>query len=457
MRLINIYTLELEEFFTAEIPYYYILSHRWGPDEVSYKEYVKKKKTDSPGYRKIIDACDFARTWQSSQEIRLEVRYLWIDTCCIDKRSSAELSEAINSMFKWYQKARVCFVYLADVPGKEGATGARQLAFERSDWFTRGWTLQELLAPFKVVFCDAMWHSLGWISKSSRDGAEHRGDRQSFDLFDIVVKRTGIPMLILMTPFVPVRSESSIAQRMSWAARRTTTRIEDEAYCLLGIFDINMPLLYGEGSKAFRRLQEEILRKSQDQSILAWGISVDTSAERVAFDPKSELMRMDTGGWTLLAPSPRWFNDCGNIVFKAASKAKPSQPIHMTAEGVETKAVLRLVDSRALRRGRYESALRTFTVQALELNCKCAPMTEFTYEALPYLALLLVPRNRDSEQDPKERQYYGRLDSTSLPSVDDLFEGNTMSSVPSVRARIVVPQETSSQAYWEYYLSFIQD
>jgi hypothetical protein len=160
----------------------------------------------------------------------------------IDKRSCAELTEAINSMYKWYQNAQKCYVYLYDVPKKP---------WEDSDWFTRGWTLQELIAPSHLVFYDSNWTRLGTKE----------------DLKSDISRLTGIPESVLLglTPMlVPV------ADKMSWASRRRTTRTEDMAYCLMGIFDVNMPLLYGEGPKAFKRLQEEIIRQNNTHTIFAW-------------------------------------------------------------------------------------------------------------------------------------------------------------------------------------------
>jgi hypothetical protein len=180
------------------------------------------------GYSKIRGCCKAAAADG--------FEYVWIDTCCIDKTSSSELSEAINSMYKWYQEAEVCYVYLADVFPDISTS-----SFAKSRWFTRGWTLQELIAPSSVIFFDAHWRDIG--TKAS--------------LVKPIAEITGIHIDALSNGRV---SRFSVAQRMSWASRRETTREEDIAYCLLGIFSINMPLLYGEGQKAFLRLQEEIMK-----------------------------------------------------------------------------------------------------------------------------------------------------------------------------------------------------
>ena len=170
---------------------------------------------------------------------------LWIDTCCIDKTSSADLSEAIDSMYGWYEKAQVCYVYMADVLASN-----EYLPFRESRWFSRGWTLQELLAPWTVVFYDRNWNDIG----------------TKWGLIDEISLRTGITHQQMID-----HTRVNIAAKMSWAATRRTTRLEDTAYCLMGLFDINMPLLYGEGSKAFIRLQHEIMLMHEgDESIFAW-------------------------------------------------------------------------------------------------------------------------------------------------------------------------------------------
>lgn len=179
--------------------------------------------------------------------------YIWIDSCCIDKTSSSELSEAINSMYAWYGDARICYAYLADVPPGE-TTQSEDSDFRRSRWFTRGWTLQELIAPAKLVFLCAEWETIG---------SKH-------DLVDVLEEITGIDRDALLLDGTDL-NKFSVAQRFSWASMRETERVEDHAYSLMGLFDINMPTLYGEGERAFRRLQEEILRRTPDQSLFAWG------------------------------------------------------------------------------------------------------------------------------------------------------------------------------------------
>ncbi|PIL26915.1 hypothetical protein GSI_10053 [Ganoderma sinense ZZ0214-1] len=233
---------------------YAILSHVWGPDEQSFQSIQALQKSCTESGRnprdyvsdKIRECCKLAE--QDGYD------WVWVDTCCIDKTSSAELSEAINSMFRYYSLANVCYAFLADVPTADMAVlTSEKSAFRRSRWHKRGWTLQELLAPAKLLFVSGSWEMLG--SKA--------------DLSDVLEQVTRVPADVLLN-----REEfinTSVAQRMSWAAGRVTTRPEDEAYCLMGIFQINMPTLYGEGRRAFRRLQQEIMRHYADTSLFAWG------------------------------------------------------------------------------------------------------------------------------------------------------------------------------------------
>ena len=182
--------------------------------------------------------------------------------CCIDKTSSAELSEAINSMFRWYEKAKVCYAYLSDVSGD--ANLKKDVSeFVGSRWFTRGWTLQELVAPKSVLFYSRRY--TGWHFLGTKE-----------DLCDHISAVTGIDTDTLYGAGLEL---ASVARKMSWASHRETTRVEDTAYCLLGIFDVNMPLLYGEGKKAFLRLQEEILRSSYDYSLFAWGLNLTSVSD----------------------------------------------------------------------------------------------------------------------------------------------------------------------------------
>jgi len=244
------YALRLKYFSSSEDVDYAILSHTWGEEEILLADITYRVAENNKGYEKVIGAMRQAR--------ESDLDYIWIDTCCIDKTSSVELSEAINSMYLWYKHAAVCYVYLADV-STDRTTGAASpskelyMDFYDSGWFTRGWTLQELLAPRDVKFFSQGWHYLG-----SKD-----------EYSELICRRTKIEVDFLLG--ARPLGTASIAKRMSWSARRRTTRHEDLAYCMMGIFSVNMPLLYGEGGqKAFLRLQEEIMRDSDDESLFAW-------------------------------------------------------------------------------------------------------------------------------------------------------------------------------------------
>ncbi|KAK0129725.1 hypothetical protein ONS96_000285 [Cadophora gregata f. sp. sojae] len=264
MRLLRTTTLELEDFMGIS-PAYAILSHRWQDDEVSFQDMMNGEAANKAGYSKIKKCCREA----SKQGLN----YAWIDTCCIDKTSSAELTEAINSMYQWYQNAKVCFVYLFDVDDSEVDAHCSDDAvdsahFENSSWWTRGWTLQELIAPSALEFYNSKWNLLG---------SKH-------DLTALITTITGIHHKMLQG----ANPETfSVAQRMSWASKRTTTRTEDIAYSLLGIFGVNMPMLYGEGEKAFIRLQEEIMKHSNDHSLFAWSVEGEGYRGLLAKSPAS--------------------------------------------------------------------------------------------------------------------------------------------------------------------------
>ena len=228
----------LTEFFGSDIPKYAILSHRWGLEEVTFKDMVDGTSKSKAGYNKI--------QFCGEQAKRDGLQHFWVDTCCIDKSSSNELAEAINSMFRWYQNAARCYVYLSDVSTRNRKSSnisteyTWESAFRDSEWFTRGWTLQELLAPRLVEFF-------------SQHG-KRLGDKGS--LKKHIHKITGIPISALEG--APL-SQFGVGERLSWAENRQTTRGEDKAYSLLGMFSIHLPLIYGEGKEhAFRRLEKEI-------------------------------------------------------------------------------------------------------------------------------------------------------------------------------------------------------
>ncbi|KAF5342895.1 hypothetical protein D9758_015418 [Tetrapyrgos nigripes] len=287
MRLLSTVDFKVKEFF-MDIPRYAILSHTWEQEEVTFQDIqnldIAKSKA---GFRKVMNACARARCYHFN--------WIWIDSCCINKESSAELSEALNSMYQYYEDGAVCYVYLSDVSGEYHPRNEKS-NFRDSRWFKRGWTLQELLAPEFVVFLDKDWERIG----------------TRWSLRDVVSAVTGIPVDVFEGRVI---DEYSVAQRMSWAAFRETTRPEDQAYCLLGIFGVSMSPIYGEGGvKAFMRLQQEIIRISDDRSIFAW-VAVPPTEEELNEQWQNHYTppaRKDKPRG-LLARSPYEFRMSGNV------------------------------------------------------------------------------------------------------------------------------------------------
>ena len=216
---------------------YAILSHTWGDDddEVTIDDLKNKTGMNKTGYAKL---------WFCVNQARVDgLERCWVDTCCINKANLSELSKAITSMFRWYQEATKCYVYLPDVSvGDDGQPVMRhtwETAFRTSRWFTRGWTLQELLAPASVEFFSVEGQLLG--NKQTLEGLIHGINN--------------IPIAALRGTSL---SSFTVDERLRWSEGRGTKEPEDQAYCLLGIFGVFMPLMYGEGQNAYTRLREEI-------------------------------------------------------------------------------------------------------------------------------------------------------------------------------------------------------
>lgn len=282
IRLIDTTTLRFRETLGHDTPEYAILSHTWGSDEITYQDMLRivkapndaaHAKREFSGYNKIKITCEKAAS--------AGIKFAWVDTCCIDKTSSSELSEAINTMYRWYQGAKVCYAFLADL---DANSAPLETSLPRCRWFTRGWCLQELIAPRAVEFFDANWKPIG--SRADLALLIHRITQIDREVLADNTRLQSIP----------------VARRMSWAARRQTTREEDRAYSLLGIFNVNMPMLYGEGSKAFVRLQEEIIKTSNDLSLFAF------------YQPRSATSQSQPGSLNLFAVTPEDFIDCGSLV-----------------------------------------------------------------------------------------------------------------------------------------------
>lgn len=334
MWLINVKTLQLEYFHSCETVEYAILSHTWQEgEELDFHTFRAGGGKEKLGYNKIVKCCELARDDDLS--------YAWVDTCCIDKRSSAELSEAINSMFQWYKCAAVCYAYLCDFFWPKPGVALTGQAFAKCAWFTRGWTLQELLAPRLLRFRAANWSSIG----------------DKVELAGILSKMTGIDSAVLNGS--SSLEAHSVATKMSWATERQTTRQEDIAYCLLGLFGVSMPLLYGEGStNAFQRLQKAIIGLSNDETIFAWSGVPDA-------------------GCGMLASSPRAFARCALTQVQQWSSPRPpyavtNRGLFIECEVFPLKLNLYLVPLRCLREGKWLGI------------CLCRTTTDGQYLRVPF-------------------------------------------------------------------------
>lgn len=291
MRLLHATHLYMKVFHGSKIPPYVILSHRWedADEEVELKDFELGNASNKQGYVKVQNLCRIAREYG--------VEWVWLDTCNIDKANSTELNEAINSMYKWYANSEFCVAYLFDYDShKHKSIGV-------STWFNRCWTLQELISPRTVRFYDGLWHFCGTKAKVCKKLAEITG-------IDTDTLRGADPR------------RCSIAQRMSWAAGRQATRIEDEAYSLLGLFDLSLPMLYGDGEKAFMTLQERIIQYSDDPTILAWD---------------SEFSDDPEACHGLLAKSPSAFRGCRNT--KLIDERKRVSKLTYNFTGVELETL----------------------------------------------------------------------------------------------------------------------
>lgn len=289
MKLLNCITFRIEDFFgSSNLKPYAILSHRWEADEVTYQEVLNPEELEQKtGWVKIREACRIA--------LSKGYEYVWVDTCCINKQDFTELTEAINSMFKLYANAGICIAYLSDI-------GTGESSIKDSLWFTRGWTLQELIAPKEVEFFDGDWNFIGTRAELCNDIHMHTRIDRGVLLHETSSNGTVEGLL----------AEIPVARRMSWASGRTTTREEDMAYSLLGIFNINMPLLYGEGKEAFLRLQTEIIKETNDMTLFAW-----TSC------PASPGQQSPPRYRGVLAASPKEFERSGNFLLTRDIRYNP--------------------------------------------------------------------------------------------------------------------------------------
>lgn len=315
MWLIDTAELRLKEVLELQDCKYAILSHTWEKDEVDFQEMKAEPRPSrlltKAGFLKVKKTCEVAR--------EKGYGYAWVDTCCIDKASSAALSEAINSMYNWYKESSICLAYLSDLPANNFEHAESRTADFMKDckWFRRGWTLQELVAPEELDFYDQEW--------------KFRGSKKT--LRHELSRITGIDVDVLedseLLPTIPV------GKRMSWAAARQTTRIEDTAYCLLGIFGVNMPMIYGENKNAFLRLQEEIAKSTNDLTLFAW-----TSQDGSGMDRRpTHQSQHDKDLRGILAQSPAEFVGCGRLEI-SRDRIAPAKDFAMTNNGLRIETTL---------------------------------------------------------------------------------------------------------------------
>jgi hypothetical protein len=354
MRLLNTTTFELhfgdQEYFKSQG--YAILSHRWVGAEITFDQIQKhaaelrtvgekEKQSSSFQLDKIRGACATAH--------QLGFTWIWIDNCCINKASATEESESINSMFKWYRDAQVCITYLSDVrlgapsgpPSYEATKAAsegksliathnhekevpsmfRSVSSQSpSEWFSRGWTLQELLAPREMRFYDSVWTYMGTKTSLAHE----------------IENVTGIEIqyLIGSRHF----RKASIATKMSWQAGRTTARIEDIAYSMLGLFNIMMVPQYGEGQRAFMRLQHQLQSMQPDESLFAWRMPNSSAGDQYDVEASPDTV-WASDEWGLLAPTPDWFKSCGNVSIEEDSLniRRPTEGFQTTQQGTRVQ------------------------------------------------------------------------------------------------------------------------
>ncbi|KAF6833656.1 het domain protein [Colletotrichum plurivorum] len=331
MWLIDTTSLALTDVYGDPKEDYAILSHTWGCDEVTLASFRDLQKPPPPALddvaarQQVLATQGYGKIEKAAQIAQDDgLRFLWVDTCCIDKTSSAELSESINSMHRWYRNAKYCIAYLSDVdPVAAADYSVEGSSFRRSRWFTRGWTLQELVAPAVVRFYAGDWSYI--------KAKEPSHDSRTF--CTLLADITSIDQNVLLGTTMP--GDISVANRMRWAAHRETTRPEDIAYCLLGLFNVNMPLLYGEGERAFIRLQEEILKETDDQSLFCWALPYENKADPDALHG-------------LLASSPRlFFNiDFEHVRPLPPSRTRESAAVSITNHGLRISMMLVPCDSR---------------------------------------------------------------------------------------------------------------
>ncbi|KAF4828016.1 Vegetative incompatibility protein HET-E-1 [Colletotrichum tropicale] len=348
-------------------------------------------------------------------------------------------------MFRWYKESAICYVYLADVSRQNGEVNLDQ--FHKSRWFTRGWTLQELLAPRSLVFFDYQWHQLGG----------------RYELASSVGSITGIPYGILLG--FDDLSNASVAQRMSWAAKRVTKRKEDLAYCLLGIFDVMLPMIYGEEEHAFIRLQEEIIKKTADDSILAWGMSLSLNDGVEAHDTDINLFG------NALATSPADFIHSGNIVamgdgdsiIEGLETARGCLPLRLRLSSTETGQAVGFLKCQSVNHDDSVVGIPLFCIApgavpreyirpAGTKAVLCVPPTEADSAPRPIRLRALLPSNKAALSHCKygfHIDQWSELLDADLSIVDTCFDGQWNEDRAVVSTVMDIRHNAARRSWWK--------
>lgn len=375
MRLLDTETYELRDHAGYPVKYA-ILSHRWYSEEITFNTLdpvrLRDKTVFTPQLNKIRGACDQARDdgW----------KWIWIDSYCIDKTSSEEVARSIRSMFQWYRKAETCYTYLTDVSKSAKSRNVLESApGNPSEWFERGWTLQELLAPRKMTFFDTSWNEIG----------------DKLELAPAIERITGISARYLRD--IEDFRTASVATRLSWQASRKTTQIEDMAYSLFGILDVALTPMYGEGREAFMRLQRELVDTRPDESLFAW------TAPTGSLPSHGRSSSWSPDEWGLLAPSPDCFRDSRDVVIGNPFRNRPPGSIAVTREGVRFPMTFRELQS------------TTRMVAPLHFVLPFSPVLidRIRHKHQKVFAISLNCWRRDSRSDPRPIELYLSRDGTS--------------------------------------------
>jgi Cdc6-like AAA superfamily ATPase len=422
--------------FVDDAPRYAILSHTWEVDteEVTFRDLMDGTGKSKAGYNKI--------RFCGEQAGRDGIKYFWVDTCCIDKSNNTELHEAINSMFRWYRNAVKCYVYLSDVSRStldtddESHPQSWESTFRKSRWFTRGWSFQEHgeshPQPWESAFRKSRWFTRGWTLQEliaptfveffSKDW-EQLGDKSSLEQH--ICEITGIPVKALQG--APL-SDFSVTERMSWAGKRETTRREDKAYSLLGIFGVHMPLIYGEGrEKSLERLQLEIERELAELEkhkavVLDWLAPIDYASQQSDYISRRQV---GTGQWLLDSPEFRaWVETDKQTLFC------PGLP------GAGKTLLTSIIIEYLYNKFRKENAQNDGNIGIAYLYCNFQRQNE--QKAGDLLASLLrqLSQTRSSLPDSVKDLYEHHQNKRTRPSIDEVSKA--LQSVVAMYSRVFI-------------------